>query len=138
MMVKFFNIVLISFCIFTSTLQFRRNPRLFIDDKSLPMGSISERDVTSVLNCGVNPKGGGAYKNFFKMTPKKEFVTPVATCSSVTPFAAFLNRYFHYLPKSRTQNDAFLRASLDYYSFFEAFPFISYKHFQNSIYGTVN
>lgn len=70
---------------FVSTSRSRRNPRLyFFNDKSLPKGSKSERLVTPILDCGVNPKGKLAYKNFFEMTPKKDFVADNAVRVNVT------------------------------------------------------
>ena len=71
---------------FVSTQKLRRNPKLyFFNDKSLPTGSISERDVTPVLNCWVNPIGQRRIQTFFEMTQKKEFVSGNAVCVTVTP-----------------------------------------------------
>lgn len=76
------------FCMFVVTSQLRRNPKQFIYDKRVPMGIISERGVTPVLDCGVSPTGTLAYKNFFEMTPKKDFVNVSQYANISTPHSA--------------------------------------------------
>ncbi len=64
---------------------FRRDPKLHFNDKSLPMGSIPERYVSPFLERSCNPKGSGAYKNFFDMHGEKNFVTQDTVWVQVTP-----------------------------------------------------
>lgn len=74
------------FCMFTSSTRVKeKSETLFFYDKSLPMGSISERGVSQFLNCVDNPKGSDAYKKLFAMSTEKNFVAANAVRVTVTP-----------------------------------------------------
>lgn len=60
---------------FVSQQQFKRNLKLYFNDKSLPTGNSTERLYTSILDCCCNPKGKLAYNNIFKMQQKNDFVS---------------------------------------------------------------
>ncbi len=81
---------------FVSHQRFRRNPKTLHNDKRLPKGSISERTVTPFLERWCNPKGNLAYKYFFEMHRKKEFVTPTELVA-VTPAQLRLLRQLDHL-----------------------------------------
>jgi len=72
---------------FVSTECFRRNPKQFIYDKSLPKGNKSEMLVSLFLEHSVNPKGKLAYKLFSTMTEEKRFVDD-SQQAVTTPFCA--------------------------------------------------
>lgn len=75
---------------FVTQERFRRNPNQFTYNKKLPKVcylrgcSLNRKAVSPILYRSCNPKGSFAYKNFFDMQEKKDFVTssPLAT---VTP-----------------------------------------------------
>ena len=50
----------------------------------------------------------------------------------------FLDLYFHYLPTSRSSNDAFVKASVDHFNVYQSFKFSSYNQFKTFVYGTAN
>lgn len=50
----------------------------------------------------------------------------------------FVDLYFNYLPTSRSLNDAFIKASVDYFNVYQSFKFSSYNQFKTFVYGSVN
>jgi len=69
---------------FVEQSRFRRNPKQFIYDKSLPKGNNSERLVYPFLERDCNPKGKLAYKYFFYMQSGKNFVSEISVSYSHT------------------------------------------------------
>lgn len=50
--------------------------------------------------------------------------------------SGFYLRFFSYLPNSRSLNEAFVKASVDYYNIYQSFKYSSFVQFRNSTYGT--
>ena len=99
------------------------------------MGNNNESVVHPVLDCLVNPKAVTLYTNFISMTKKVKIVTSTAICNGVAPTVAFYQKYFNYLPTSTTRNEAFAKASLDYFNLFQSFPYLCYEQFKNTKHG---
>lgn len=60
---------------FVSSTHRRNNPRFyFYNDKEVPTGNFSERELIHSYECVDNPKGTSAYKNFSIMSTGKNFV----------------------------------------------------------------
>ena len=55
--------------------------------------------------------------------------------NSINTTVGFYNTYFSYLKTSTSVNEAFLKASLDYFNLNHSFKYQSYKQFKTSIYG---
>lgn len=152
-----FILVIESFCIFVSHECFRRNPKLFIYDKALPMGNNTERFVSPFLERSCNPKGNAAHKNFFDMHEKKDFVT-TGVFAGVTPVTSTLTQleilktenalmrqlatasgffvyFFEKLPFYETQQACFEYCNALYATLFNEPRYQDFKHFKTSVYG---
>ncbi len=47
----------------------------------------------------------------------------------------FVDLYFNYLPTSRSLNEAFVKASVDYFNSYQSFKFSSFNQFKTALYG---
>jgi hypothetical protein len=48
----------------------------------------------------------------------------------------FYNRYFTYLKTSKTQNEAFVKASVDYFNLNQCFKYSSFNHFKSAYHAS--
>lgn len=65
-------------------------------------------------------------------------VLRVNISENLDTMSGFTNRYFSYLSTSRSLNDAFIKASVDYFNSFQTFKFSSFNQFKTARYGSVN
>ncbi len=96
---------------------FRRNPKQFIYDKSLPKGNKSERLVSLFLEHSCNPKGKLAYKLFSTMQEEKKVKASIIWLEEENPQSVLntLEYLFHNWLSSDNANSKIDRKDVSYH-----------------------
>lgn len=74
--------------------------------------------------------------NIMQNTSESLMAQNNSNVKNLTSYFNFYLCYFNYLPTSKSVNEAFIKASVDYFNIYQEFKYKSYYQFKNEMYGS--